>query len=154
MITEVEMLALSYELARVKSEQNIPAALAIYHPDIELDSPSFASVSRGSAQVEKNLHIFFGLFPDSRVTLKQHAINGTVMLASGEVQITPHILHHPCPQISVPVFLELHFKEQRIHKETFFLDMGLICQKAGILPEQLTAAAANHAHSLTPQQDS
>lgn len=152
MITEAEMLALTSELARVKSRQNIAAALAIYHPDIELVSPSFESISRGAAEAEKNLHVFFALFPDYRVTLADYACKGPMMLATGEVSVTPRIPGHPCPRVTVPVFLELRFEDERIIKETFFLDAGLICKRAGITPEQLRAAATNASQS-TPRQE-
>ena len=141
MITEAEMLAVSSRLASVKSQQDIAAALAIYHPDIELISPSFDSVSRGEAEAEKNLHVFFALFPDYQVALSEYACKDAMMLATGTVSVTPQIPDHPCPRVTVPVFLELHFEGELIVKETFFLDAGLICKRAGITPEQLRAAA-------------
>ena len=143
MITEAEMLALAGELARVKSQQNIAAALAIYHPDIELASPSFESISRGTAEAKKALQVFFALFPDYHVTLADYACKGQMMLATGEVSVTPQIPAQPCPRVTVPVFLELHFEGKRIVKETFFLDAGLVCKRAGITPEQLRAAASS-----------
>lgn len=151
-MTENQMLALSQELARVKSEQNVLAAVAIYHPEIELVAPGFDSVSRGSTEVEASLRLFFTLFPDYRVTLKQHAFNGSLMLATGEVQVTPWLPERSCPQVRVPVFLELHFQDNRIRKETFFLDVGLICKRAGITPEQwATAATTVHLYNQTKE---
>lgn len=147
MITKAKMRALTSELARVKSQQNITAALAIYHPDIELISPSFGSVSRGLAETEKNLHIFFTLFPDYYVTLANYACNGAMMLATGAVSLTPRVPGHSCPRVTVPVFLEFWFEDERIIKETFFLDAGLICKHAGISPEQLRAAALSASQS-------
>jgi len=44
MNNETDMLSLVTKLAKVKSEQNILAALAIYHPEIELASPSFNAI--------------------------------------------------------------------------------------------------------------
>ena len=152
MITEAQMLALSSELARVKSRQNVEAALAIYHPDIELVSPSFESVSRGVVEAEKNLRVFFALFPDYHVTLADYACKGPLLLATGEVSVTPRIPGHPCPRVTVPVFLELWFEDERIIKETFFLDVRLICKRAGITPEQLQAAAINARRSAPAQE--
>lgn len=149
MITEAEMLALASELAGVKSRQDIAAALAIYHPDIELVSPSFESISQGAAEVQRSLQVFFTLFPDYRVSLVEHACKGAMMLATGQVSVTPQIPGHSCPRVTVPVFLELHFEDKRIVKETFFLDAGLVCKRAGITPEQLRAAAIS-ASTSTP----
>jgi hypothetical protein len=146
------MLALSAELARVKSKQNIPAALAIYHPEIELISPGFDSVSCGSEEVEASLKIFFRLFPDYQVTLANYAFNDSTMLARGQVSVTPWLPDRTCPKVSVPVFLEFQFKDERISKETFFLDVGLICKRADIAPEQLIAAAKT-ALRLTPTKE-
>lgn len=143
MMTEAKMLALTKELARVKSRQDIAAALAIYHPDIELISPGFESTCRGQMEVKKGLLFFFALLPDYQVTLLSHACNGPMMLAVGEVSLTPRIPDHPCPRVSIPVFIEFHFNEERISKEIFGLDIGLICKKAAITPQQWTAAIAN-----------
>ena len=152
MITEAEMLALTRELARVKSRQNIKAALTLYHPNIELNSPGFESISRGAAAVEKNLQVFFALFPDYRVTLADYACKGPMLLATGEVCVTPQIPGHPCPQVTVPVFLELLFEGERIIKEIFFLDVGLVCKRAGITPAQLRAAALQASQSISMQE--
>ena len=152
MITETEMLTLTNELAHVKSQQNIAAALNIYHPDIELISPSFESVSRGITAVEKSMHIFFTLFPDYCVTLGDYAIKGQMMLAIGEVSLTPQIPEQHCPRVTVPVFIEFQFKDQRIIKETFFLDAGLICKQAGISPDQLKTATINAIQSIRKQE--
>lgn len=152
MITEAEMLALISELARVKSQQNIAAALAIYHPDIELVAPSFESVSQGATAAEENMHVFFALFPDYCVTLVDYAYKGSMMLVMGEVSLTPQIPRHRCPRVTVPVFIEFHFKDERIIKEIFFLDAGLICKRAGITPEQLRSATINAIQSTSKQE--
>ncbi len=137
-----QMHALASELARVKSEQNIAAALAIYHPDIELQVPSIELVHRGTAAVERGLQIFFVLFPDYQIGLHKVAYQGATLLATGQVSLTPCVPAHTCPRISMPVFLELEFRDARIHRETFFLDVGLLCRRAGITADQLRAAAA------------
>lgn len=152
MITEAKMFALTSKLARVKSQQNIAAALAIYHPDIELVAPSFGSVSRGVDAAKKNMHVFFRLFPDYYVTLTDYACKGEMMLVVGEVSVTPHIVGHQCPRVTVPVFIEFRFKDERIIKEIFFLDAGLICKQAGITPEQLSTATINTIQSITKQE--
>lgn len=152
MITEAKMLALTAELARVKSRQDTAAALDIYHPDIELVSPGFDAISHGRAEAAKSLTLFFTLFPDYRVTLIHHACNGPMMLASGEATLTPAIPGDPCQSVTVPVFIEFHFRDKHISKETFSLDLGLICKKAGIAPHQWTTAVSNALLSTTVKE--
>lgn len=140
MINESKMLSLVSELAKVKSEQNILAALAIYHPEIEMVSPSFNAFATGSDEVEQQLNVFFCLFPDYEVSIEQQAVNKNVLLATGQVWMTPNIPGKECPRIQLPVFIEFHFREYRISKEVFYLDAGLVCKKAGIIPEDLAVA--------------
>ncbi len=140
MSNEAKMLSLVSDLANVKSEQNILAALAIYHPEIELLSPSFNAHAKGSEEVKQQLNVFFSLFPDYDVTLDQHAINGNVMLATGQAWITLTIPEKKCPRIQMPVFIEFHFHEDRISKEIFFLDAGMVCKKSGVTPKELAQA--------------
>jgi len=140
MNNETDMLSLVTKLAKVKSEQNILAALAIYHPEIELASPSFNAIAKGSEEVELQLNVFFSLFPDYEVSLDQHAIRGNVMLATGQVWVTLNIPDKDCPRIQLPVFIEFHFHEDRISKEIFFLDAGMVCKKSNVTPEELTQA--------------
>lgn len=46
-----------------------------------------------------------------------------------------------CPRIQLPVFIEFHFHEDRISKEVFFLDAGMVCKKSGVTPEELAHIA-------------
>jgi len=140
MINESKMLSLVSDLARVKSRQNVVAALGIYHPDIEMVSPSFNAVATGSEQVAQQLKVFFSLFPDYEVAIEQQAINGNVLLATGQVYITPNIPGKTCPRIQLPVFIEFHFRDNKISKEVFYLDAGMVCKKAGITVEELASA--------------
>jgi len=141
---EAKMLSLVNELAKVKSEQNILAALAIYHPEIELVSPSFNAHAKGSEEVELQLNVFFSLFPDYEVSLEHHAINGNVMLATGQAWVTLKIPDKDCPRIQLPVFIEFHFHEDRISKEVFYLDAGMVCKKSEVTPEELAHATLSY----------
>ena len=146
-MTESEMLALIAELASVKSQQNIAAALALYHPDIELVSPGFGSCCQGRDEVEKSLKLFFQLFPDYRVTLTGYQFNGSVLLSSGEVSLTPNIPGWPCRSVCVPVQIEFRFRDKHIHKEVFGLDPKLVCDVAGV-PVSLWKAAISEFLSM------
>ncbi len=136
-MNEVKMKALVSELTRVKSEQNVLAALAIYHPEVELISPSFGATAVGSEEVHKQLELFFLMFPDYHVTLEHYAINGPLMLATATVTLSAHIPGKTTPQITLPVFLEFHFRDNRISKEVFHLDAGLVCSRSGISVAEL-----------------
>lgn len=137
---DTQMLTLAAELAKVKSEQNILAALAIYHPDAEMVAPSFGVVAKGSAEIEQQLNIFFSLFPDYSVELEQQAVNEKVMLATGQASVTLNIPGKSCPRIQLPVFIEFQFHENRIVKEVFYLDVGMVCRMSGVTPAELTGA--------------
>lgn len=152
MLTETEMLAITTELARVKSRGDSVAALAIYHPEIELASPGFASVSRGRAEVGRSLAVFFALFPDYRVTLTNHACRGDMMLATAEVSFTPAIPGVSCPHLTVPVFIEFHFRDGLISREVFGLEMSVVCQRAGITEQQWQAAVSHAALTVINEE--
>jgi len=144
MINKAKMLSLVTELAKAKNEQNILATLAIYHPEIELVSPSFNAHANGSEEVELQLNVFFSLFPDYKVSIDQHAINGNVMLATGQAWVTLDIPEKDCPRIQLPVFIEFHFHEDRISKEIFYLDAGMVCKKSKVTPEELAHATLSY----------
>ena len=150
MMNKSKMISLVSELARVKSGQDTVAALAIYHPDIELVSPSFNALARGSEQVAQQLNVFFSLFPDYQVSIEQQAVNEDVLLATGQVWVTPHIPGKQCPRIQLPVFIEFHFRENRISKEVFYLDAGMVCKKAGITAQDLANATRTFQSRKTP----
>jgi len=134
------MISLVANLAKVKSEQNITAALEIYHPEVELQSPGFGALAKGGKEVRQQLNLFFGLFPDYEVTLTQQALNDEVLLATGVVSITLNSPTKACPRIQVPVFMEFHFLDEKISKEVFFLDAGMVCRKSGVSVDELSSA--------------
>lgn len=134
---EAQMHELATDLAAAKSQQDIPAALEIYHPDIELIVPGSDSYTKGRAEVGIQLNMFFKIFPDYTAVLDQYAFNETVMLATGQVCLTPYIPGKDCPRIQLPVFFEFGIRDNKISKEVFVLDVGMLCKKAGILPKEL-----------------
>ena len=134
MKNQEEMVELVADLATAKSQQNITAALEIYHPEIELIVPGSDSYTKGRAEVGIQLEMFFKIFPDYTAGVDQYAFNETVMLATGQVRLTPNIPGKECPLIQLPVFFEFEFRDNKISKEVFVLDMGMVCKKTGILP--------------------
>jgi len=137
MKNEAQMYELATALAAAKSQQDLALALAIYHPDIELIVPGSDSRAKGTAEVTVQLDMFFTLFPDYTAAIDQYAFNETVMLATGQVFLTPDIAGKDCPRIQLPAFFEFGFQDNKISREVFVLDMGMLCRKAGILPSEL-----------------
>ena len=133
------MLEIVTDLATVKSQQDIAAALEIYHPEVELIVPGSDSYAKGRDEVGIQLEMFFKIFPDYTASLNQHAFNETVMLATGQICLTPHIPGKDCPRIQLPAFFEFEIRDNKISKEVFVLDMGMVCKKAGILPMELVS---------------
>lgn len=148
MNNQTQKLALATELASVKNDQNILAALSIYHPNAEMIAPSFDAIAKGSNEIEHQLNLFFSLFPDYSVELEEYAFNDNVMLATGKVSLSVKLPEKTMPSITLPVFMELHFFENRISKEIFNLDVGMICQKSGVSPEEIQQAFATYHESI------
>jgi SnoaL-like domain len=134
------MVSLVADLAKMKSEQNTAAALDIYHPEVVLQSPGFGALAKGGKEVERQLNLFFALFPDYEVTLTQQAFNDEVLLATGVVSITLNSPTKACQRIQVPVFMEFHFLNEKISKEVFFLDASMVCRKSGVSADDLSEA--------------
>lgn len=88
-MTQEQMLALVAQLARVKSQGDIEAALAIYHPEIELSWPALGSITRGTDAVRNGLERFFRVFPDYRISLTSSRMEGDVLMvgAQGGVRV-------------------------------------------------------------------
>lgn len=141
MIRHAKMYALVNQLADVKSRQDINGALDIYHPQVQLITPSLNAQSVGAEQARQQLEIFFNVFPDYSVTLHEHAFNDNLMLATGEVTLTPTltppISQKQFPTVTVPVFIEFHFKDEKIVKEVFNLDIEHIFKKSGLTAQEL-----------------
>jgi len=132
------------DLANVKSKQDIDAALGIYHCDAKLISVGLNVEANGSEEIRQQLSIFFNLFPDYLVEISQVACNESTLLATGFAQLTPLIPGQLCPTIKQSVAFEFAFRDQRIVRETFYLDFGQICEKTYISPEQLMSAINLH----------
>jgi len=136
-LTVERMIELVTELAEAKSRQHIEQALAIYHEDIELITPSFESHGRGRAEVHKQLVFFFRLFPDYDVEVSEYSNNDGVLLAEGRVKVTPNTAAGKAQTARVPVFMEFHFEDDAIRKEVFNWDLSLVASRAGITESDL-----------------
>ncbi len=144
MISQKQMFALVTQLAQAKNQQDIETSLKIYHPQVELITPSLNAKGVGCEKARQQLELFFNVFPDYTVRLDQHAFNDNLMLAFGSVSLTPTIAppitQKQFEKVTVPVFIEFHFKDGKISKEVFNLDYGHIFKKSGLTKQELYMA--------------
>ena len=77
------MVELARALARAKSQQDVPAAMALLHRDMVLKAPAFGTTARGLLANEQALTRFFASFPDYEVALQGHASDGDTSICWG-----------------------------------------------------------------------
>jgi len=145
---ETEMLALVASLAKAKSKQNILEALDVYHPEAVMEAPGLGGLAKGHSEINQQLEVFFRLLPDYRVELETHAFKDEVMLATGKVIASLNVLGKDCPSVSVPVFFEFHFSQEKISREIFHFDAGVFSRKSGVKIEDLFKAMASYTREL------
>jgi len=148
MSTEAEMRSLVAGLAKAKSKQNIAEALEVYHPEAVMEAPGLGGLAKGHSEIDQQLRVFFRLLPDYRVELETHAFKGEIMLATGRVIACLSVLEKDCPSVSIPVFFEFHFSQEKISKEVFHLDAGVLSRKSGVKIEDLFKAMASYTREL------
>lgn len=142
-MTQEQKLALVAQLARVKNQGGVEAALAIYHPEVELSWPSLGSIARGTEAVRQGLEMFFRVFPDYRISLTSSRMEGEVLMADAQATLTPHVGAGVGRTVSLPVQLEFHFSQERVRKEVFELNRDQLLALAGIsLPDFVQALSA------------
>jgi predicted ester cyclase len=129
------MFELAQALAIAKSRRDVPAALALMHPEMELES-SFGTRARGIAENESALISFFQSFPDYEVSLDGHAGAGDVLVCWGVARMTmtgDRFGVVPSGKRSeLPVFIQFSFTQGRISKERFFFDLSVLCAQSGV----------------------
>src|SRR4051812_26742948 len=130
------MFELAQSLAVAKSRQDVPAALAVLHDDMLLETPAFGTRARGLAENEKVLSRFFTSFPDYNVVLEGHAANDDTLVCWGRVQMTmTGDRFGGAPngrRADLPVFIQFAFKDDRIVRERFFFDLSELCAQSGV----------------------
>jgi steroid delta-isomerase-like uncharacterized protein len=130
------MFELAQALAAAKSRQDVPAALAVLHDDMLLETPAFGTSARGLAENAKVLTRFFASFPDYNVVLEGHAANGDTLVCWGRVQMTMTGDRFGAPpngrRADLPVFIWFAFRDDRILRERFFFDLSELCAQSGV----------------------
>lgn len=144
-MTQEQKLALVAQLAQAKSQGDVEAALAIYHPEVELSWPSLGAITRGTEAVRQALELFFRVFPDYRISLTSSHMAGDVLMADAQATLTPHTGAGAGAgrTVSLPVRLEFHFSQERVRKEVFELNHDQLLALAGVsLPDFVQALSA------------
>lgn len=134
---ESAMKALVSDLAKAKSKQDIQGALKIYHPNAELVTVGLNAKANGLLEIETQLNIFFKVFPDYKAYITKSACNEQVLLATGNIHLTPNLPRKSCKTVEQAAAFSFEFKDNLISKEVFHLDFGQICKKAGITQREL-----------------
>ncbi|MEV7387954.1 ester cyclase [Streptomyces sp. NPDC091215] len=130
------MLELAHALAEVKSRQDVPAALRLFHPDVLLETPAFGTTARGLAENEKVLRRFFASFPDYDVDLQGHASNGDTLVCWGTARMTMtgnrFGVRPNGRRAEIPVFIQFTFEDDLIAGERFLFDLATLCARSGV----------------------
>ena len=134
-----DMKQIVSELARVKSQQDVEAALAIYHLDGTLLSPPMGACSNGAAELRRGLEIFFKFAPDYTVELEGQAADGGTLCSWGTISFTPtYSFRGDKPngaRVTTPVFILFRFKDRRIIWEAFHFDLADVARQAEVPAE-------------------
>jgi len=130
------MFELAQALAVAKSRRDVPAAIALFHQDMLLETPAFGTMARGIPENEKVLTRFFTSFPDYNVVLRGHASNDDTLICWGTVQLTMTgdrfgVVPNG-KRAELPVFIQFEFKDDRIARERFFFDLSALCAQSGV----------------------
>jgi predicted ester cyclase len=130
------MVELARALAEAKSRQDVPAAMALFHPGMVLETPAFGTTARGQAANERALARFFASFPDYDVALHGHAADGDSLTCWGTASMTMTgdrfgvVPNGRCAE--VPVFIRFTFTDDLISGERFFFDLSALCAQSGV----------------------
>lgn len=130
------MVELARALARAKSRQDVPAAMALFHRDMVLEAPAFGTTARGLVANEKALTRFFASFPDYDVALQGHASDGDTLICWGTVRMTMTgdrfgVVPNGS-RAELPVFIQFSFQDGLIARERFFFDLSALCAQSGV----------------------
>lgn len=132
-LTNDEVLAI---LSAAVSRQDTEEALKYYHREMVLDVPAFGNVYRGTAEMRTFLNKFFAVFPDYTITADESWKKDDHTLVLGKLSMTvagEYEGHKPNGRrVTVPVFMDLTFRDECTDYELFLFDIASICRASGI----------------------
>ncbi len=138
-MTPERMYELAYELGVAKNRQDVAAALAFMHDDIELSSPAWGAIARGKEENAALLTHFFANYPDYEVTFEGHVADGERFVGWGTVRMTMAVDASDAKgmtpngrRIAIPVTIRMTFRDDLIATEHFMCDLAQIAAQSGI----------------------
>jgi predicted ester cyclase len=148
------MFELSQALAVAKSQQDVPAAMKLFHHDMVLEAPAFGTTARGPEENEKVLRRFFSSFPDYHVVLQGHASNSDTLICWGIVRMTMTGERFGVvpngERAELPVFIQFAFKDGLIAGERFFFDLSVLCAQSGVSTDAVRRKVFGEEQPSTP----
>jgi predicted ester cyclase len=148
------MFELSQALAVAKSQQDVPAAMKLFHHDMVLEAPAFGTTARGPEENEKALRRFFSSFPDYHVVLQGHASNSDTLICWGIVRMTMTGERFGVvpngERAELPVFIQFAFKDGLIAGERFFFDLSVLCAQSGVSTDAVRRKVFGEEQPSTP----
>ncbi len=119
-----------------KSRQDIGAALSICHESFRLETISFGLEAKDRAEAELHLQVFFGAFPDYRVTMDSLADDGSSISCWGTAYVTfagEFLGLAPTGrEAQVPFACVFDFQDGLLGRERFFFDLAVLCRQVGV----------------------
>jgi predicted ester cyclase len=138
------MIELARALAVAKSRQDVPEAVKLFHPDMELRTPAFGTRARGRAENEAVLRRFFRTFPDYQVVLDGHAANSDTLVCWGTARMTMTGERFGVVpngrRAELPVFIQFTFRDNLIAGELFFFDLSELCAQSAVSTDAVRRA--------------
>ncbi|WP_280702335.1 nuclear transport factor 2 family protein [Kitasatospora sp. GP82] len=143
-ITRESAIDIVRRLAAVKSRQDVQAAMAIYHPEAVLESPTLGSRYEGPA-ITKALENWFAFAPDYRVDLDGHALDGRTLCCWGHISLTPAFTAGGAvpngESARVNAFILFHFREGQVLWESFHFDVAALARQCGVAATDLVVGS-------------
>ena len=138
-MTPERMYELAAGLGIAKNRQDVAAALAFMHQDIELTSPAWGAVARGKEENAAILTHFFANYPDYNVSFegyvadKDHFVGwGTVRMTMAATASDAKGMSPNGRPVTIPVTIRMTFKDGLIATEHFMCDLAQIAAQSGI----------------------
>jgi SnoaL-like protein len=140
------MRSLVETYARAKSRADVAGAMAVCAESFVLDTPSFGIASRNRDETTGHLAAFFHAFPDYGVTLDRITFGDAAVGCWGTARMTlrgPFLHLAPTNRTAeLPVFSGFEFVDDRLARETFFIDVAMLSDGIGVPLADMRAALA------------
>lgn len=138
-MTPERMYELAAGLGAAKNRQDVAAALAFMHDDIELISPAWGATARGKEENAALLTHFFANYPDYNVSFEGYVADEEHFVGWGTVRMTMAAAAGDAKGMSpngrlitIPVTIRMTFKDDLIATEYFLCDLAQIAAQSGI----------------------